>query len=583
MNKKRLLSLFLCLILLLSFCGCNANKRTKILYEDDLIGQDGCFLYTIISAEDNSRIEDAEKEVTNLKKQLTEAFDIKVNSTTDKKEKDSGDAYEILIGNTNRAESRTAYKVLQENRVQNLNDWIIKTIDNKICVTAVDEENLAKAIRYFNVNYCTKLSDFCKVTEDFQYIDMNSYDVKNADDVGIAGNRIGQYTIITSREKSLLYTLKISEFVEIFAEKYGIGIKQDRDTDTEESKYEIIVGDTARSVKEVEKPTGDHYIISAVGDKLVINGGNDMAIAAALQKLLNMEAEARKSGKSFTIPKGFKVEGTAEKGIGEYDFAWSDEFNGSFDTSVWKDLIGYPRKDPSTNGGTTYARGVQNIFTRDGCVVLPGKRIGKTDFENSLMATSQSFAFRYGVVEIRAKLPQPPMVATMWGSPPVFSIDANGNRNVEVIPKNYHELDILENFGQTEWFASNVHQWIADGSKHRSLDGTKYAEQKKYVYPEGEAFYDDFHIFSCEWTPNGFKYAVDGEVYFTYDTSKMEDIGFLQCPVDLRFSGGYSDASYYLQKKIPDDAPEYGEYLIDYVRVYQSNSYDNILWYDPVK
>ena len=296
-----------------------------------------------------------------------------------------------------------------------------------------------------------------------------------------------------------------------------------------------------------------------------------------------MEAEARKIGKSFEIPKGFKSEGTSEKAGNGYHFAWSDEFNGSFDTSVWKDMRGYPTKDPSTNGGTTYARGIQNIFTRDGCVVLPSKRLGKTDFENSLMVTSESFAFRYGVIEIRAKLPTPPMVATMWGSPPLFSIDENGNRNVEVTPKNYHELDILENFGQTEWFSSNVHQWITDGSKHRSLDGTKYAEQKKYVYPEGEAFYDDFHIFSCEWTPNGFKYAVDGEVYFYYDTSKMDDIGFLQCPVDLRFSGGYSDASYYLQKKIPDDAPEYGEYLIDYVRVYQNDSYDNVLWYDPIK
>ena len=583
MNKKRVISLALSLVLLLSFCGCSTNKQVRIQSEDDIVGQDGCFLYQIIYAEGNSSIDGAEKETVNLKKQISETFDIKVNSASDSKIKKDSDTYEILVGNTNRVESKTAYKLLQDNRAQNLNDWIIKSIGNKICIVAIDDNNLAIAIRYFNVNFCTKLADFAEATEDYQYIDMKSYDVKDVEDVGICGNLIGKYTVITSKEKSLLYTLKLSEFIDVFAEKYGVEIKQGRDTDTKESKYEIIVGDTSRSIEGVDKPSDDKYIIATVGDKLVINGGSDVAIAAAVQKLIDIESEARKSGKPFEISKGFKAEGTAENDAGEYHHAWSDEFNGNFDKSVWKDLVGYPRKDPSTNGGTTYSRGIQNIFTRDGCAVLPSKRIGKTDFENSLMATSQSFAFRYGVVEVRAKLPKPPMVATMWGSAPMFSVDKNGNRNVELTPKNYYEFDMLENFGQTEWFASNVHQWIADGSRHHSLDGTKYAEQKKYVYPEGEAFYDDFHIFSCEWTPNGLKYAVDGEVYFHYDISKMDNIGFLQCPVDLIFSGGYSHAGYYMQKKIPDDAPEYGEYLIDYVRVYQNNSYDNILWYDPVK
>ena len=129
----------------------------------------------------------------------------------------------------------------------------------------------------------------------------------------------------------------------------------------------------------------------------------------------------------------------------------------------------------------------------------------------------------------------------------------------------------------------NIHHWWLDGSEHTSLDGTKYAEQKKYTYPEGKDFFSEYHIFSYEWTPYGFKFAVDGEVYFEYDTSTLDDVGYAQTPVDIRMSGGYSNASYYLQKKIPDDAPKYGEYQIDYVRVYQNDKYDNILWYSPVK
>lgn len=580
--KTRIVSLVLCLILLISFCGCDKAQQVRMLTEYDIIGQDGCFLYTIISAEGNTGIEGAEKEANNLKKQIGEAFDIKVNTSTDKKIAADSELYEILLGNTNRAESTKAYETLKENRVQNINDWIIKVIDNKICIVAMDDANLAKAIRYFNVNYCTKLSDFSKVSEDFEYIDTKSYDVKNADNVSIAGNRIGEYTIITAREKSLLYTLKLSELVEIFAEKYGISISQGRDTETKESKYEIIIGDTNRSVNGIDKPKGDNYVIAMDGDKLIVNGGSDIAIAAAVQRLLDLEAEARKSNENFEIPKGFKEEGKATANSEDYKYAWSDEFNGPLNTSVWTDPLGDPSSSPSPNGGTTYSRGIQTVFTRDGCAVLPGRRLNDVDFDCSDISSYQTFAFRYGILEVRAKLPPTPMIATMWGAPPSFSME-NGKRNIELTPKNYHELDLLENFGQPDWFASNVHQWIVDGSKHRSLDGTKYAEQKKYVYPEGEAFNDEFHIFSCEWTPYGIKYSVDGEVYFHYDTSTMENIGFLQTPVDLRFSGGFSNASYHLQKKIPDDAPEYGEYLIDYIRVYQTDKYDNILWYDPVE
>ena len=583
MNKIKILSLVLCAILVFSLCGCGGGQQAKVLTEYDLIGQDGCFLYTIVSAKENSTIEGVDKEATNLKRQLGEAFDIKVNVSTDDKVKANSKSYEILIGNTNREESTTAYKSLEENRVQNIDDWMIKVIGNKICIVALDDDNLAKAVRHFNVNYCTKLLDFSKITDDFQYIDMKSYDVKNADKVNIAGNKIGNYTIITSREKSLLYTLKISEFVEILGEKYGIEIKQGRDTETKAGKYEIIVGYTNRPESASNKPKGNNYVIAVIDGKLVINGGNDIAIAAAFDRLLKIEEEARKANKAFEIPKGFKEEGTATEQNGEYKYAWSDEFNGKLDRTVWKSIEYGSKSKPSPNGGLTYYRGDENIFTKNGCAVLPSKRLSYSDFENSGMATQDSFAYRYGIIEVRAKLPKTPMTAAIWGSPPSFSVDKNGKRNVEVTPKNYFELDVFENFGQPDWLASNIHQWITDGSKHRSLDGTKYADQKKYVFPEGEAFYDEFHIFSCEWTPNGFKFAIDGEVYFHYDTSTLENIGFTHCPIDIRFDGGYSDASYYLSKKVEDDAPEYDEYLIDYVRIYQNDSYDNILWFDPVK
>ena len=582
MKTNRIISFILCFVLLFCLCACGDAEKTTVLTENDIIGQDGCFLYTIVSASGNAVIENADNEAKNLKKQIGETFDIKVNTSSDDKIKSNSETYEILIGNTNREESKQALKILKEKRIQNIDDWMIKVIDNKICIVSVSDKNLPKAIRHFNVNYCTKLADFGKLVSDFEFVDAKAYEVEDVSEEKIGTNHIGNYVIVTAREKSYLFNKKLSEFASVIKEKHGIEIKQVRDTETEESKFEIVVGDTNRAVSANNKPTGDNYVIELIDNKLVINGGSDFAIAAGVQRILDMEAEARKSKKSFVIPENFKEEAAAKLDEDEYQLKWSDEFNGKLDKTVWSNPVEAPSNDASPNGGIRYNRGIETVFTRDGNLVLPGKRLNDVDFESSSIISGNAFAFRYGVLEIRAKLAPPPMFSTIWGYKPSLQMK-NGERIVGTDIKNALELDVLENFGQPDWFASNVHQWWTDGSKHTSLDGTKNAELKKYTFPEGEAFYNEFHIFTCEWTPYEMVFSVDGEEYFRYDMSTIKNVGFAQTPIDLRFGGGFSNAGYHLSKKIPDDAPEYGEYLIDYVRVYQSEQYDNILWYDPIK
>ncbi|MBO4468400.1 MAG: glycoside hydrolase family 16 protein [Clostridia bacterium] len=579
MKKNRLISLCLCIFLLVCSIGCG-GETAKILSEDDIIGDDGCFIYTIVSAEGNSSISGADTEAKNLKKQIAETFDIKVNDGIDKKIKAKSDTYEILLGNTNRAESKKALNTLKEKRIQNADDWMIKVFDKKICVVSVSDDNLPKAIRYFIVHYCTKLSDFSKLDGDFEYVDAKTYEVEDVSKVKIGENKISEFKIITSKEKSYLFTKKVNEFVNIFKEKYGIKLEKAIDKDTEEGKYEIIIGDTNRDLSSSNKPTGENYIIALIDTKLVINGGSDVAIAAGVQKLLDLEREAREARKPFSIEKGFKEEAAVKVTDDLYQLGWSDEFNGSLNKTVWTDPIEGEKKSPSPNGGTTYQKGIQNAFTRDGNLILTGKRLNNVDFESTAIVSTNAFAFRYGVLEIRAKLAPPPLTTCLWGYGPTFQIE-NGKRTTSPI-KNKMEIDILENFGQKEWFASNVHQWWTDGSEHTSLDGTKFAEQKKYVYPEGEAFYNDYHIFSWEWTPYEMVFSVDGEAYFTYDLVTADDYGFMQTPVDLRFSAGYASSTYHLTKKYEDDVPKSAECLIDYVRIYQNKQYDSLLWLSPI-
>lgn len=581
MRRNRLISLGLCIVLLLCFCGCGSNGSARVLTENDIIGEDGCFLYTLVSADANSSISGADSEAKNLQKQLAETFDIKVNTGTDKKIKAADDTYEILIGNTNRIESKKALKILKEKRLQNVDDWMIKVINNKICIVSVSDDNLGKAIRYFNVNYCTKLSDFSKLDSDFEYVDAKDYEVKDASKVAIGDSNISKYVIVTAKEKSYLYTKGVNEFVNIFKEKYGVNLEKVIDIESKEKEFEIIIGDTNRALSAQNKPDGDNYVIKLSGNKLVINGGNDVAIAAGVQRLLDLEAESRKSNKPFEIKSGFEEKAAANSIPSIYKLAWSDEFNGALDKTIWSNPLEGEKKSPSPNGGIIYQNGIKNAYTRDGNLVLSGKRLNDVDFDSTNIVSTYALAYRYGVFEIRAKLAPPPLFTSIWGYGPAFMIE-NGQRTVSTF-KNQMEIDILENFGQKEWFASNVHQWWTDGSEHSSLDGTKFAEQKQYVFPEGEAFYNDYHILSWEWTPYEMVFSVDGEEYFRYDLVTVDDIGFMQVPVDIRLSAGYPTATYHLTKKFGDDVPKVGECLIDYVRIYQSENYDNILWRSPIK
>ena len=89
------------------------------------------------------------------------------------------------------------------------------------------------------------------------------------------------------------------------------------------------------------------------------------------------------------------------------------------------------------------------------------------------------------------------------------------------MPTYWVQGNVLENFGNPSVFHSNIHCWWKDKSaswsRHISLDGTKFAEKKKYALPKGEKFDDKFHTFSCRWSPTEIEFAVDGKTYFTYD------------------------------------------------------------------
>lgn len=574
MKLKSLTALLIAIVMLLSACGTGSGAKVR-LTENDIIGDDGYFLYNIIYENDLS--DDANQEVRNLREQIKESFDIAVRARADSDKSVSGDGtYEILIGNTNRKESETALKALQDNREINLNDWSISVVGKKICVVAVDSNWLPKAVRYLTENFTGNLADLSKLTENFSYI----YEAElKGKGMTIGGVSASEYILVASKEKSRVWATYMEQFVENLTENYNCKVEVFKDTLKEAQEYEILVGTTNRM--EQEELDYKKFKIELKGTKLLISGGSNEALGAAFLYLIEQDKNALKAEKAFEIPAGYSYTGEVDTSAG-YQMAWHDEFNGkTLDRTIWRNYNSEKGTTvaKSSMGGILYKPDARDTYVENGDWVIPVFRLNHTDFQQAGADTHDTLAARYGIIEIRAKAAPNPISTCFWGGTPHFQLDANGNRSpYQSYGLPAMELDISENFSNLDWYATNVHAWWANGG-HTSLDGTKYGTAKKFKWTEDGDMSDDYHIYGVEWTPDYLSFSLDGDVFFTFDVAENH-ADWTRCPQRMQTGISYASVGYG-QQYIPDDAPARAEARIDYWRIYQNSIYDNIMWVSP--
>ncbi|MBQ8563771.1 MAG: carbohydrate binding domain-containing protein, partial [Firmicutes bacterium] len=98
---------------------------------------------------------------------------------------------------------------------------------------------------------------------------------------------------------------------------------------------------------------------------------------------------------------------------------------------------------------------------------------------------------------------------------------------------------------------------------------------------EGTTFYHDFHEFSLEWEPDEMRFYVDGELFHTvnnwYTAVEGEDEVTYPAPFDQPFFVQMNLAVGGDWPGNPDGTTDFdrAEFAIDYVRVYQKESYDD--------
>ncbi|MDF1694761.1 MAG: family 16 glycosylhydrolase, partial [Saprospiraceae bacterium] len=207
-----------------------------------------------------------------------------------------------------------------------------------------------------------------------------------------------------------------------------------------------------------------------------------------------------------------------------YDYLiWSDEFDGegAIDDEKWFHQTELPNGESWFNGEIQhYTDREDNAYLEDGLLKMVAKRENFTDQGVTKQYTSarlnSKFAFTYGRVEIRAKLP------TGVGTWPALwtlgqNIDENGgywdNEGYDTTPwPACGEMDIMEHWGNNQNYVSSATHTPSSHGNTVNVGGQ--------VIPTVSS---EFHVYEMIWTPKKLIFSVDGGVHFVYEPEVRDE------------------------------------------------------------
>jgi beta-glucanase (GH16 family) len=233
---------------------------------------------------------------------------------------------------------------------------------------------------------------------------------------------------------------------------------------------------------------------------------------------------------------------------------WSDEFDysGFPDPSKWNIETG--GNGWGNNELQYYTNSQSNVVVENDILTITAKEesVGGRDYTSARITTQNKFAFKYGRIEARIKLPYG---QGMW--PAFWMLGANVNT---VSWPACGEIDIMEMVGGP----GNDNTTYA--TLHWDNDGTHADYGQSYTLPSG-ILADDYHIFSVEWNSQEIKAFIDDIHYYSVDItpaqlSEFHNNFFIILNVAV---GGNWPGS-------PDETTSFPQTMeIDYVRVFQDS------------
>lgn len=242
-----------------------------------------------------------------------------------------------------------------------------------------------------------------------------------------------------------------------------------------------------------------------------------------------------------------------------YEFAptpsWQDEFNytGKPDAAKWSYELG--DHGWGNNELENYTDKIENAKVENGNLVITAikEQSGKQQYSSARLVSKGKADFTYGKFEIRAKLPKG---RGTW--PAIWMLASGKSYGNKGWPDN-GEIDIMEHVGfDQDRLHGNIHT--------KAFNHAIKTNKGNNIVVKGLS--EDFHVYTCEWTPEAVTILVDGNAYFTF--KKEAAYQWPEWPFDKPFHlilnvavGGNWGG----QKGVDDSIfPQKME--VDYVRVY---------------
>ncbi|UAM98773.1 family 16 glycosylhydrolase [Polaribacter litorisediminis] len=253
-----------------------------------------------------------------------------------------------------------------------------------------------------------------------------------------------------------------------------------------------------------------------------------------------------------------------------YDnLVWSDEFDGEsgqivpVDDSKWFHQTQLPAGGNWYNNEVQhYTNRIENTFVEDGVLSIVAIKENFTDQGHTKSYTSarlnSKYAFTYGKVEVRAKMPTG--VGT-W--PAIWMLGKNiieaGGYWTDTYGTTHWpacgEIDIMEHWGKNQ-------NYISSAMHTPSSFGGTINHGGQYIPTASTAF----HVYELIWTPERMVFSVDGNVHYIYNPETKNDETWPY----------YEDQYFLLNIAIEENGTPasftQSAMEIDYIRVYQEST-----------
>lgn len=247
----------------------------------------------------------------------------------------------------------------------------------------------------------------------------------------------------------------------------------------------------------------------------------------------------------------------------ERQLVWNQEFNTN---GV---LEGLSTKTTTMNDDTgviKVSEREENLCVKDGNLVM-----NVTDNKDGTFTTSKSLttngimSFKYGYVEMRAKLP---FYMYSW---PSFWMQPDKNLQQS---QYIGEIDIVEVYYDTRLFDFVLHKW------YNGFDAVA-STKKEHIF-DSNAVASEYHTYGLEWTPEYLQLYVDGVKSVRMDITEDGEYSQEALGMDCFHDYYYLCLNNWIQINYADSidlSTQEFTYYVDYIRLYQTPDTEYIVEY----